>query len=84
MSDSSSTAVLLQTLKVTVQGPSGREVKANVLFDSGADRTYISKQLVDKIQPEFIESNVLSFNSFGAEAPTNAVERDVYAVRLGG
>ena len=85
ISDSASnTSVLFQTVSVKVQGPNGREAKANILFDSGADRTYISKNLVDKIRPEYIESNVLSFAAFGAEAPTNAVKRDVYSVCLGG
>ena len=47
--------VLLQTLKVTVKGQR-RAVKATVLFDTGSDRTYISQDLVNKIQPEWIES----------------------------
>ena len=84
-SDSASnTSVLLKTISVKVKGSNGREAKANILFDSGADRTYISKRLVEKIKPEFIESSMLSFASFGAEAPTNAEQRDVYNVCLGG
>ena len=85
ISDSTSTSsVVLKTVQALIRGPKGREAKANVLFDTGADRTYISKRLVDKIRPTWLESTVLSFASFGAETPSNATERDVYSVCMGG
>ena len=80
----SHSSVLLKTICVSVKGKRGKEVKANILFDTGADRTYISKKLVDQIMPEWIESTMISFASFGADAPSDAIKRDVYSVWLGG
>ena len=77
------TDVLLQTIKVPVRGK-GRQVEAVVLFDTGSDKSYISKELVDKIAPEWVESKNLSFASFGTNLPSPPENRNVYNVMLQG
>jgi hypothetical protein len=47
--DTRKKAVLLQTAKVKVEGPQGKK-EINVLFDSGSDKTYISKEIVNCLQ----------------------------------
>ena len=81
-SSSSDTNVLLQTLKVSVKGR--KTVKANILFDTGSDRTYVSQSLVDRVQPEWIEQRELSFASFGSKTASSLEKRNVYNLLLQG
>ena len=76
-------SVLLQTLKVSVGGQGGKK-KALILFDTGADRSYVSQELVDRIKPEFVEQTVLSCASFGAKKPSKAEKRAVYNLTVEG
>ena len=75
--------VLLQTLKISVGGKGGKK-KVLVLFDTGADRTYISQDLVNCIKPEFVDSAVLSCASFGAKKRTAAERKEIYNILLEG
>ena len=52
--------VLLQIARVQVLGPNGL-VHANVLFDTGSDRTYISQRLVNKVRPEWVTSESVAY-----------------------
>ena len=74
---------LLQTLQISVKGKEGM-IKANVLFDMGSDRTYVSQRVVDKVKPQWVESKPIAFASFGAETLSHSVERDVYTLLLQG
>ena len=82
-SPSCHTDVLLQTLRVSATGRSGKR-KILVLFDTGSDRTYVSQDLVDRVKPEWIESKILSCASFGAKKPSVAERREVYNLLLQG
>ena len=75
--------VLLQTAKVNVHGKCG-QVEAVVLFDSGADRTYISESLVNKIGPEWVGSQNLAYATFGRPEITGVQNRNLYNVTLQG
>ena len=44
---------MLQIAQVRVKG-NGSEVKANLLFDSGSDKSYISSSFVRKTDPRFV------------------------------
>ena len=55
-----------------------------VLFDTGSDRTYVSQDLVDRVNPEWVESKFLSCASFGAKKPAKAEKREVYNLLLQG
>ena len=76
-------AVLLQTLQIFVEGENGK-VKVNALFDTGADRTYISDSVVQKIKPRWVETRPLAFAAFGADQLSPAKDRHVYALTLTG
>ena len=81
-SSSDQSAVLLQTLKVSVKGK--RTAKAVILFDTGSDRTYVSQRLVDQVQPEWVEHRDTSFASFGSAQASALERRDVYNILLQG
>ena len=75
--------VLLQTGKVPVIGKNG-VVKANMLFDTGSDKTSISQRLVDKVKPDWVTRETVSNCCFGSEGPSKAMLRNVYSVDLKG
>ena len=52
--------VFLQTARVSVHGKCG-VADAIILFDTGSDRTYISRDLVDRIGPEWVGSQNLAY-----------------------
>ena len=73
--------VLLQTLRVSVGGRGGKR-KVLVLFDTGADRSYVTQNLVDKIKPEFVDTTLLSCASFGSVKPQSAERREIFNLTL--
>ena len=77
------TRVLLQTVRVMVQGRAGVS-NAVILFDTGSDRTYISETLVRKIGPEWVGTHDLSYAAFGSGKPSRTELRNVYNVSLQG
>ena len=84
ISNVQSAQVLLQTAKLAVRGGRGVTVNATVLFDSGSDRSYISRCLVDKIQPEWVGSESVSYAAFGCSKPQQSELCNVYQVQLRG
>ena len=76
--------VLLQIIKVSVSGRSGKRRNILALFDSGSDRTYVSQKLVNSISPEYVESQMLSSAAFGDKSPSVVKKRDVYNLLLEG
>lgn len=75
--------VILQTLRVTVKGKRG-STSANILFDTGSDRTYVSRELVDRVGPEFVKTEVVSFATFGKKCPSPEEGRNVYSLEIEG
>ena len=81
LSCASKTTVFLQTTKVNIRGTHG-STEAVVLFDTGSDKTYISQSVVDKIGPEWVSGDVVSFAAFGSAGASKAELRNVYNVNL--
>ena len=48
----------LPTARVKVQARDGSWQTATLLFDSGADRSYVSKSLVSKVNPKWVKTLV--------------------------
>ena len=71
----------MQTIKVKIKG-NNCETFANVLFDTGADRTYISSELVDRIGPKFCKVEFISYCSFGSNKSNDEKLRNVYNLEL--
>ena len=79
----SQTSVLMQTVQVTARGRGGM-TEAVILFDTGSDRSYISKDLVDRVGPEWLGSEALAYAAFGTDATSSVKEGNVYNVQLQG
>ena len=75
--------VVMQIMSVDVKGKNGT-VKANILLDSGSDRTYVSRGLVQKLDPSFIRSELVSYASFGSGKANGEEMRNVYSLELYG
>ena len=65
VSTQESSEVVMQVLRLNIKGQSGL-VEANVLFDSGSDRTYVTSDLVKQIDAEFCRSESVSYGVFGS------------------
>ena len=74
------THVFLQTARVSVHGKCGM-ADAIILFDTGSDMTYISR---DRIGPEWVGSQNIAYAVFGGNHISNAEQRNVYSVILQG
>ena len=75
--------VMLQTAWVTVRGRKGT-VKAVVLFDTGSDRSYVSSRLVQRVDPEWVCSEPVSYVAFGSSKPGPGKMRNVYEINMQG
>ena len=64
-SQSGGDRVVLPTATVQVLGPGGRSVSARMLFDSGADRTFVSEKLVRKVDGKWRGSVEMQYAAFG-------------------
>ena len=64
-SQSKSDRVVLPTATVRVLGPEGQSVLARVLFDSGADRTFVSEDLVRRAGGKCVGSVEMQYAAFG-------------------
>ena len=59
--------VFLQTMKVNVADVSGNNnIKANVIFDGGSQKTYLSERLVEKLKLKSVGKQDMKINAFGA------------------
>ena len=75
--------VLLQSARVTARGQRGF-TEATVLFDTGSDRSYVSSELVNKINPEWVGSQQVAYAAFGCNKPGKSALRNVFQVHLQG
>ena len=73
---------VLPTARVTVKGSKGT-VEANVMFDTGSDRSYISQSLVKKVGATWIGSEQNAYCAFGGGKSTVS-ERNLYQVEVAG
>ena len=73
-------SVLLQMATTEVCGMSSTPV--NVLFDSGSDRSYVSSDIVNKINPEWLDMENLSYSAFGSENPSENNLRNIYRLNM--
>lgn len=83
LTQQATSCVLLQVLKVKVAGKTG-STEAIVLCDTGADRSYISQKLVDKIGPKWIGSQEVAFANFGSTSAGSIEPRNVFSVNMSG
>ena len=74
---------VLQTAKVHVKGKSGT-VEATLLFDSGSDRSYVTSNLVKKVQPQWVSSQPVSYSAFGEQRGGKNELRHLYKFDLQG
>ena len=77
-----SRSTLLQTATVRVRGQNGKVVSVTLMFDSGADRSYVSGDLVRLVQPQEIGQQVISISSFAGERGSKPTLRSVYQLEL--
>ena len=80
-SDVSYKHVILQCAKVKIRGSRGM-VEANVLFDTGSDRSYITSSMVNKVAPTWVNSEEIAYAAFGTSKPSQSKLRNVYNVCL--
>ena len=80
--DDGQKCTLLQTAKVSVVGPNGEKHSAKVMFDSGADRVYVSSKFIQKCNPKYLHKEVIPFNAFAGFKSKKGVERDIYELKL--
>ena len=75
--------VLMQTATVVVNSKQNNynRVKCRLLFDSGSQRTYVSRILVDAIEAETIRTEYLAVGTFGAST-TVCLPRDVVSITV--
>ena len=63
-------------------GQDGRMVTATAMFDSGADTSYITSSLVEKVKPEYLTSKYMSYAAFGGSRPSSSAVHNVFRVEL--
>ncbi|XP_068247720.1 uncharacterized protein [Palaemon carinicauda] len=73
---------ILQTAKVQVSGSDGTVVTAQVMFDNGAERSYISSKFVKKCKPQWITSAPMPYFSFGGHNSGKNEHKNVYELKL--
>ena len=80
---SNNKVVLIQTATVVVNSKQNNYngVKWRLLFDSGSQRTYVLRTLVDAIEAETIRTEYLAVRMFGAST-TECLPRDVASITI--
>ena len=68
----SKTSVLLQTAiaKISKVGAENNEISVKVLFDSGSQRSYVSKKIVNKLKLNPINTQKMVIKTFGDASDT--------------
>ena len=62
----------------------GNVTNATVLFDTGSDRSYISRSLVRKVGPKWVGAQQISYAAFGNDKPGKSHLRNIYEINLKG
>ena len=79
-SNSLSKCIFLQMASAEVCGQYTSSV--NILFDCGSDRSYITSKVVNKIKPEWIDTENLSYSAFGSTKPTASNMKNIYNLNM--
>ena len=78
----STTSIIMQIMKVPVQSKNGKIKFANVLLDTGSDKTYISSQFCNEIKPKWEGCEPVSYTAFGSKETGSRTMRNVYTLLL--
>ena len=75
--------VFMQMARVKVAtSPKKGDTFANVFFDTGSNKTYISGSFANKIKPQWEGSEPVSVVAFGSREPGSRALRNIYSVPL--
>ena len=69
----------MQTFRVQVKG-SHSKVTAVVLFDTGSDKTFVSKRVIDQANPEWVTSESVAYSAFDSGTSSQDETRNLYNV----
>ena len=75
---------VMQVVKAKLQSKGGKIVEANVLFDGGSDLSFVTQDLVKKLDLKKSGEETFSFSGFGDAESGPRTKRKVYNVELGG
>ncbi|KAK3892841.1 hypothetical protein Pcinc_003312 [Petrolisthes cinctipes] len=75
---------VLQTAKVQVCRSDGTFATAQIMFDNGADRSYVSSSFVRKCKPQWITSALMPYSSFGGHSAGRNEHRNIFELKLWG
>ena len=82
MSAKSHSSVVMQIIKVPVKSSNGKIKFANVLLDTGSDKTYVSSQFCNEIKPKWEGCEPVSYTAFGSKETGSRTLRNVYTLLL--
>ena len=75
---------VMQVVKAKLQSKGGKIVEANVLFDGGSDLSFVTQDLVKKLDLKKSGEETFSFSGFGDAESGPRTKRKVYNLELGG
>ncbi|XP_076035359.1 uncharacterized protein LOC143021637 [Oratosquilla oratoria] len=75
-------STVLQTAKIKTLTNNGKSIDVIVMFDLGADTTYVSHDIVRRIKAKWVTSKYTSYSTFGNKKSQNRKERNVYDVKV--
>ena len=82
MSAKSHSSVLMQLAKVPVLMNNNKTVLANVLFDTGSNKTYVSGSFVKYAKPKWEGCEPVSYVAFGSKETGPRTLRNVFSLSL--
>ncbi|XP_068213445.1 uncharacterized protein [Palaemon carinicauda] len=77
-----SNKTVLQTAKVKIMNNKGGFVTAELLLDSGCDRSYVSSKLTEICKPEWVTRTEAPYSSFGGHSSGKDIESDIYKLNV--
>ena len=57
-------------------------VQTNVFFDTGSNKSYVSREFVEKIKPKHEGFEHVSYVSFGSKETGQSVMRNIFSLNL--
>lgn len=75
-------SVFMQMAKVPVVTNTGKIEMANVLFDTGSNKTYVSSEFVRKINPKWEGCEPVSYVAFGSKETGPRTMRNIFTVQM--
>ena len=77
-----SNKTVLQTAKIKVVNNKGGIITVKLIFDSGCDRTYVSKTCVNKCKPDWVIRTEVPYSSFGAHTSGRDIQSNVCKLQV--